>query len=59
MQFSLESHPRNGNSRKKTHLKKNSGPAEAIALLADNGKDVSRFFTNTGQMRKSIQRVKS
>jgi len=25
-------------------------PAEAIARLADQGSDVSRFFTNTGRM---------
>jgi len=31
--------------------------AEAIARLADQGKDVSRFFTNTGQMMGPIQRV--
>jgi hypothetical protein len=31
--------------------------AEAIPRLADNGKDVSRFFTNAGQMKKPIQRV--
>src|ERR1039458_3401721 len=31
--------------------------AEAIARLADEGRDVSRFFTNTGQMMSSIQRV--
>jgi hypothetical protein len=32
-------------------------PAEAIARLADEGKDVSRFFTNTGRMMGPIQRV--
>lgn len=31
--------------------------AETIARLADQGKDVSRFFTNTGQMMGPIQRV--
>lgn len=31
--------------------------AEAIARLADKGQDVSRFFTNDGQMRAPIQRV--
>jgi len=25
--------------------------------MADKGKDVSRFFTNSGEMRKPIQRV--
>jgi hypothetical protein len=42
---------------KKTHRSKKPVPAEAIARLADNGNDVSRFFTNSGQMRKPIQRV--
>jgi len=42
---------------KKVHRKKNPVSAEAIARMADNGKDVSRFFTNAGQMRKPIQRV--
>ena len=42
---------------KKMPRKKNPVSAEAIARLADNGKDVSRFFTNAGQMRKPIQRV--
>jgi hypothetical protein len=32
-------------------------PAEAIALQADRGKDVSRFFTNAGRMMEPIQRV--
>jgi hypothetical protein len=32
-------------------------PAEAIARLADQGRDVSRFFTNTGKMMGPIQRV--
>jgi hypothetical protein len=31
--------------------------AEAIARLADQGKDVSRFFTNNGRMMSPIQRV--
>lgn len=31
--------------------------AEAIARLADDGKDVSRFFTNTGSIMRPIQRV--
>ena len=31
--------------------------AEAIARLADDGRDVSRFFTNTGRMMGPIQRV--
>jgi hypothetical protein len=32
-------------------------PAEAIARLADQGKDVSRFFPNAGRMMGPIQRV--
>jgi Ribbon-helix-helix protein, copG family len=31
--------------------------AEAIARLADEGRHVSRFFTNTGRMMGPIQRV--
>ena len=31
--------------------------AEGIARLADQGKDVSRFFTNRGRMMSPIQRV--
>jgi hypothetical protein len=31
--------------------------AEAIARRADQGKDVSRFFTNTGRRMGPIQRV--
>ena len=31
--------------------------AEGIARLADRRKDVSRFFTNKGQMAAPIQRV--
>lgn len=31
--------------------------AESIARLADSGKDVSRFFSNSGKMMPPIQRV--
>jgi hypothetical protein len=31
--------------------------AEAIARMADEGKNVSRFFTNSGRMMGPIQRV--
>jgi hypothetical protein len=41
---------------KKTRSK-NSATAESIARMADKGKDVSRFFTNAGQMMKPVQRV--
>jgi hypothetical protein len=42
---------------KNTASKKKAASAESIARMADRGKDVSRFFTNSGQMRKPIQRV--
>ena len=42
---------------KNTRKPRKPMPAEAIARLADHGKDVSRFFTNTGQMMGPIQRV--
>jgi len=35
----------------------NAVTAEAIAGLADDGKDVSRYFTNKGRMMEPIQRV--
>jgi hypothetical protein len=31
--------------------------AEAIATLAERGKDVSKYFTNTGRMMPPVQRV--
>lgn len=31
--------------------------ADAIAKLADQGKDVSKYFTNTGRMMSPVQRV--
>jgi len=37
--------------------KKKPASAESIARMADRGQDVSRFFSNSGQMRKPIQRV--
>ena len=42
---------------KSTRKQKRAVPAENIARLADQGKDVSRFFTNAGQMMGPIQRV--
>jgi hypothetical protein len=42
---------------KKTRSRKNSISSETIARRADNGNDVSRFFTNSGKMMKPIQRV--
>jgi hypothetical protein len=42
---------------KSTRNQKKPVAAEAIARLADEGKDVSRFFTNAGRMIGPIQRV--
>ena len=42
---------------KKTRKEKKPASAEAIARLAEQGKDVSRFFTNAGRMMEPIQRV--
>jgi hypothetical protein len=44
-------------SMKKTRTKKKHLSAHAIVRLADNGKDVSHFFTNSDKMMKPIQRV--
>ena len=40
-----------------TRRRRKPVPAEAIARLADEGKDVSRFFTNAGRMMGPIQTV--
>jgi hypothetical protein len=42
---------------KSTHRKNKRTPAEGIARQADQGKDISRFFTNAGRMMEPIQRV--
>ncbi len=42
---------------KKTHKTAKPVSAEAIARLADRGKDVSGFFKNQGRMVQPIQRV--
>ena len=42
---------------KKTGRKRKSATAESIARMADEGEDVSRFFTNSGRMVLPIQRV--
>jgi hypothetical protein len=42
---------------KKTHKNPRAVPAETIARLADQGQDVSGFFTNRGQMMPPIRRV--
>jgi len=42
---------------KSTRKKRRRDGAEVIARLAERGKDVSRFFTNSGKMMEPIQRV--
>ena len=42
---------------KNTRRSRKPVSAEAIARFADQGRDVSRFFTNTGRMMGPIQRV--
>ena len=42
---------------KSTRKREKPVAAETITRLADNGKDVSRFFTNAGRMMGPIQRV--
>jgi hypothetical protein len=42
---------------KSTDKRKKALSAEAIARLADRGKDVSSHFTNAGRMMGPIQRV--
>ena len=42
---------------KSTRSQKKPVSAEAVARMAERGKDVSRFFTNKGRMMAPIQRV--
>ena len=42
---------------KQTSKTRKERSAEEIALLAERGEDVSRFFTNTGRMMEPIRRV--
>lgn len=42
---------------KKTHSSSNPKSADAIARLADQGKDITRFFKGKGRMVQPIQRV--
>lgn len=42
---------------KKTHKTKKALSSEAIAKLADQGKNISSHFTNKGKMMAPIQRV--
>ncbi len=37
--------------------KKKKPTADEIAEMAMNGKDISRFFTNEGEMRLPVKRV--
>ncbi len=41
----------------RTRRRRKPPAAEAIARLADRGRDVARFFTNTGRMLQPVQRV--
>jgi hypothetical protein len=43
--------------KKTPSAKRKSPAAESIARMADEGKDVSRFFTNSGRMVPPVQRV--
>ena len=43
--------------RTDTRNRKKPVSAEAIARIAEQGKDVSRYFTNKGRMMAPIQRV--
>ena len=43
--------------KKTFNAKRKTPAAESIARMADEGKDVSRFFTNSGRMVPPIQRV--
>lgn len=42
---------------KKTRKHTKASSAEAIAKLADQGRDISGYFTNQGKMMDPIQRV--
>jgi len=42
---------------KKTRNNSKALSAEAIARRAEKGKDVSRFFTNSGRMMSRVRRV--
>ena len=39
------------------NIRKAAPTAEQIAVLADQGKDISKHFTNTGRMMPAVQRV--
>ena len=42
---------------KRTHKSTKPVSAEVIARLAEQRKDVSKYFTNTGRMMSPVQRV--
>ncbi len=42
---------------KSTRKRRKAASAETIARLADQGRDVSRFFSNKGRLMAPIQRV--
>src|SRR5271165_5593640 len=42
---------------KNTRKTRKPAPAEVIARLAEQGKDVSSYFTNSGRLMEPIQRV--
>src|SRR5689334_1192318 len=48
---------RRSDCMKKTHRSSKPVSAEAIARMADQGKDISRFFKGQGRMLQPIQRV--
>ena len=43
--------------KKMRNAKRKPATAESIARMADEGKNVSRFFTNSGRMVLPVQRV--
>lgn len=42
---------------KNTRKTRKAASAEEIARMADQGKDISRYFTNSGRLMEPIQRV--
>jgi len=42
---------------KKIRSATKASTAESLARMADSGRDVSQFFTNSGKMMKPVQRV--
>ena len=52
-----ERRKRNGSFMKKASKTKRTISAESIARLAENGKDVSSYFTNKGKMMAPLESV--